>query len=185
MKQLKIVVIDGGKGGSDTFGQINNYKKNSNPKKEKNNLYKVLNYNDTVRRAMIGDISPNAQLLTVSALSVAKQTARSFINYYVSDIGRQNGDSNYQAIVERRIEQATDITGFITGAFSGGAMGSIGGPIGATIGAVAGVASHGVSLMFKYGERERQFQHEIFKQNISQAYGLSRAGFNALTGRPR
>lgn len=116
-----------------------------------------------------------------------------FINYYISDIGRANGDSNYQAIVNRRIEQVTDalsigqgiLSGASAGVTAGGMAGPIGAAIGAVIGATIGAISSGVGLGFKYAERERTYQHEMFKERTSQAYMLARTNYSAYTGRVR
>lgn len=116
---------------------------------------------------------------------MATQLGKEFIDYYVSDIGRANGDSNYQAIVNRRIEKVTDALSIGQGALSGAAMGAAAGPVGAIIGAVVGVVASGASLGFKYAKREREYQHEMFKENTSQAYQLSRANYSAYTGRVR
>ena len=59
------------------------------------------------------------------------------------------------------------------------------GPVGAAVGAVAGIASSSINLGFKYAERQRTYQHEMFKENNSQAYQLARANYSALTGRVR
>lgn len=113
------------------------------------------------------------------------QTGREAINYFVSDIGRSTGDSNYQAIVNRKIEKVTDGLSVGQGMLSGAAAGASIGPVGAVIGAAVGAISAGVSLGFKYSERERAYQHEMFKENNSQAYQLARANYSALTGRVR
>jgi|GEM_PF-2124743 len=190
LHQLKIIVVDGGKAdgrvlGSSYNGGTGATKTESQKRTKGGTLYKVLNWNDTVRQAVVGDTPKTTQMAIASTVSVAKQATRSYVNYYLSDIGRKNGDSNYQAIVQRRMEQVSDITGFATSALSGAASGAIAGPIGAAIGAVTGMASHGIQLAFKYAERERAYSHEMFQQNNSQAYNLARANFSALTGRVR
>jgi hypothetical protein len=190
LNTLKIIVMDGGKSdvslsafdrdadGSSSGGKKKNTNKDSA-------LFKILNWNDTIKQKMVGE-EPSVKSYALSqGIGLATQTAKGFINYYVSDIGRATGDSNYQAIVQRRIEQVTDVTGFATSALAGAAAGSIFGPIGALVGAAVGAAIHGISTGFKYAERDRAYQHEMFKENTSQAYNISRAGFHALTGRVR
>ena len=71
------------------------------------------------------------------------------------------------------------------GALGGAAAGAAFGGIGAAVGAVVGAASSGISLAFKYAERERAYAHEMFEQSNSQAYQLARANYSALTGRVR
>lgn len=187
LHNLKITVVDGGRaestmslsggggGGNDEEGGGN----------KKSTLYKFLNFNQTIRDKVKQATSPTTFFAIQQGVSLAKQTGREFINYYVSDIGRRNGDSNYQAIVNRKIEKVTDALSIGQGALSGAAMGSAAGPLGALIGATIGAISSGVNLGFKYAERERAYAHEIFKENNSQAYQLARANYTALTGRVR
>lgn len=121
-----------------------------------------------------------------TAISIAKQTALSAFQYVVSDIGRSTGDSNLQSIVNRKIEIAQEIGEIISGAASGAISGfSVGGPVGAAVGAVMGLASSATNLAFKYAERERAYEHVLFKESTSQAYQLARANYSATTGRMR
>lgn len=185
LHKLKIVVYDGGKAGGGMFGSDDGADSGSGKKKEKSLLYKVLNYNSTIRSKVKQATSPTTFFAIQQGISVAVQTGREAINYFVSDIGRANGDSNYQAIINRKIEKVTDVLSIGQGMLSGAAAGSAAGPWGAAIGAIVGAASSGISLAFKYAERDRVYQHERFEQNNSQAYQLARANFTALTGRVR
>lgn len=186
LHSLKIIVYDGGKANSSSLGTDEvGGSGGSEKKSDKSLLQKVLNYNTTIRSKVKQSVSPTTYFAVQQGISLAVQTGREMINYYVSDIGRSNGDSNYQAIVNRRIEKVTDGLSVGQGALAGAAAGSAGGWIGAVIGAVVGAASAGINLGFKYAERERAFQHERFKEDTSQAYQLSRANYSALTGRVR
>lgn len=185
LHNLKIIVYDGGKASGGMFGSDDSKDSGGKKKKEKSLLYKVLNYNSTLRDKMKQATSPTTFFAIQQGISLAVQTGREAINYFVSDIGRTSGDSNYQAIINRKIEIATDVLSVGQGALSGAAAGAMAGTVGAAIGAVIGAASSGISLGFKYAERERSYQHERFEQNNSQAYQLARANFTALTGRVR
>lgn len=186
LHSLKIIVYDGGKANSSSLGADEAGGSGGSEKKsEKSLLYKVLNYNTTLRNKVKQSVSPSTYFAIQAGVNLAVQTGREMINYYVSDIGRANGDSNYQAIVNRRIEKVTDGLSVVGGALGGAAAGSVAGPIGAAVGAVVGAISSGISLGFKYAERERSYQHELFKEHTSQAYQLSRANYSALTGRVR
>lgn len=183
---LKIVVYDGGKSNNRAAGDAGDSAADDDEKDAKKSLlYKMLNYNQTIRSKVKQAVSPTAFLAIQQGVGLAAQTARQFINYYVSDIGRASGDSNYQAIVNRRIEVVTDVASVLGGALGGAAAGSVAGPVGAAVGAVIGAVSSGVNLGFKYAERERTYQHEMFKENTSQVYQLARANYSALTGRVR
>lgn len=186
LHNLKIIVYDGGKGDSGALGGSDDSAENGEKKgKEKSLLQKVLNYNSTIRNKVKQSTSPTTFFAIQSGVQLATQTGREFINYYVSDIGRANGDSNYQAIVNRKIEKATDVLSIGQGALSGAAAGVMAGPAGAAVGAVVGAISSGINLGFKYAEREREYQHTMFKENTSQAYQLARANYSAYTGRVR
>lgn len=168
-------------GGSDDSSSKND----ADGGEKKSLLYKVLNYNSTIRNKIKQSTSPTVFFAIQQGVNVAVQAGREAINYYVSDIGRANGDSNYQAIVNRKIEKVTDGLSIGQGALNGAAAGAMAGPIGAAIGAVVGVISSGVSLGFKYAERAREYQHTRFKEDTSQAYQLARANYSAYTGRVR
>ncbi len=183
--KIKIVVYDGGKADGGMFGTDDSKDSGSGKKKEKSLLYKVLNYNSTIRNKIKQAVSPTAFFAIQQGVNLAVQTGREAINYYVSDIGRSTGDSNYQAIVNRKIEKVTDALSIGQGMLAGGGAGAVFGPVGAIAGAVTGAASSGISLGFKYAERGRAYQHEMFEQNNSQAYQLARANYSALTGRVR
>lgn len=195
LHNLKITVIDGGKADTTALGggSTDSGGGEKQPNGKDSLLYKVLNYNTTIKSKVRQSVSPTTFFAIQSGVNLARQVGREFINYYVSDIGRANGDSNYQAIVNRKIEQVTDVLsvgqGMLSGAAAGATAGSAGGiwgvAIGAVIGAVVGAASSSVGIGFKYAERERAYQHELFKENTSQAYQLARANYSAYTGRVR
>lgn len=179
LDKITIVCVDGGK--SDAPSE--NGSKTPNGKQSK--LYKMLNLNQTIKNKMKTILSPTTTYAVQSGISVASQTAKQFINYYVSDVGRANGDSNYQSIVNRRIEQVTDALSIGQGALNGAGAGAWFGPLGAAVGAIAGTVSSGISLGFKYSERSRAYAHEMFKEDTNQAYNLARANYSISTGRLR
>ncbi len=184
LHNLKITVVDGGKMDDSIMGADSN----SGEEQEDDSFAKfrkVLNYNDTIKKKLKQSMSKTQYFALQSTVSLATQTAKQFANYLISDIGRANGDSNYQAIVNRRIEQVTDVLSFGQGMVSGAAAGAMAGPVGAAIGAAVGAIGAGVNLGFKYAERERSYQHQMFEEQNSQAYQLARANYSAMTGRIR
>lgn len=186
LHNLVITVVDGGKSAMSNNSLSN---KNVNVKDEENPrdglLYKTLNYNQTIRNKLSEKMPATTYFAIESGYQVAKQTVKQVANYYVSDIGRSNGDSNYQAQVNRTMEVVSDVGGIVGGTLSGAATGSMFGPVGAAVGAVVGLASSVISTGFKYAEKERAYQHEMFKENTSQAYNLARANYSVSTGRVR
>ncbi len=186
LHNLVITVVDGGKANSNTISTSSGSSRASNSQgKEKTTLQKVLNYNQTFREKISSNMTPTTFFAVESGFNIAKQTLRQVANYYISDIGRSNGDSNFQAQVNRNLEIAGDVGGLLGGALSGAASGSMFGPVGAAVGAVVGFASSAISSGFKYAERERAYQHEMFKENTSQAHNLARANYSVHTGRVR
>lgn len=187
LHNLKITVVDGGKANSQGWGSdLYTTPVTSKENAAKNSkMYKMLNYNQTIRESVKKATSPATFFALQTGVGLASQTARQAINYYISDIGRKNGDSNYQDAVNRKIEQATDVLSIFGGALSGAAAGSVIPGIGTAIGTVAGAASAAINLKFKYAERGRAYAHEMFQDNNSQVYNLSRANYSIYTGRVR
>lgn len=183
LHNLKIIVVDGGRRSysntktTSSKGQKKDYKNSP--------LYKMLNLKETMKENFKSGMTPSTAFAMDMGLRVATQLVKQTANYYISDIGRRNGDSNYQAMINREIEIVSDGLSFASSILSGAATGSMFGPAGAGFGALVGMTSSLISTGFKYAERERDYQHEMFKNNTSQAYSLARANYSALTGRVR
>lgn len=184
LHNLKIIVVDGGK--------ANEYRTNSSgasDAEQKNikdsPLYKLINAKETITNKVTSGTSPSKAFAITMGINIASQFVKQTANFYISDIGRKNGDSNYQSIINRQLEIVSDAVGLVSGTASGAMTGSMFGPVGTAIGAVLGAVSSGISLGFKYAERERAYQHEIFKLNNNQTYNLARTSFQGFTGRLR
>lgn len=187
LHNIKIVVVDGGRSGtykSKNAGIADEEKQDKSVGKN-SPLYKLLNAKETIKNTVQSGMSPSAVFAMDMGLRVGSKIVSQTANYYLSDIGRRNGDSNYQAIINRQIEAVTDPLSIVGGSLSGAAAGSMFGPIGAGVGALIGLISSSVSLGFKYAEKERTYQHTLFEENNNQAYRLSRANFSIYTGRLR
>ena len=191
LNELRIIVVDGGSiNYSSNTAQGNNTNKASGSNKKNNDakdtkLYKMLHYSDEIKDKISNRMTPTQFYALEAGASIATQTVKSIANYYLSDIGRANGDSNYQAQVNRTLEIVGDVSSFAGGMWGGAAAGSMFGPMGTVIGLIAGGISSGISLGFKYAERNREYQHEMFKNETSQAYNLARANYSVWTGRVR
>lgn len=185
LHNLKIIVVDGGRRTSSRTSGSVSQSKEEREKNKNSPLYKMLNAKKTIKNKAQSGMSPSAVFAMDMGLRVSSQLVKQTANYYISDIGRKNGDSNYQAIINRQIEVVSDGLGFVGGIVSGASAGSMFGPVGAGIGAVVGAISSAVSVGFKYAERERTYQHELFKQDNNQAYNLARTSFQGFTGRLR
>lgn len=184
LHNLRITVVDGGKLTDENTGTAGGSGQKK-PGGKNTALYKIFNLNQTIKSKVKQATTPTQFFAIQSGINLATQTAKQFINYYVSNIGRRNGDSNYQAIVNRRIEQVTDVLSIGQGALSGAGAGAVFGVPGVVIGAVVGAASSSVNLGFKYAERERDYQYQRFADDNSQAYNLARANYSVFTGRVR
>lgn len=180
LHKLTITVIDGGKSTSQSL---------QDGKTNQSGLSKALNYNQTIKQGMSKELSPATMFATGALVNIAMQTGRQTLNYYITDIGRANGDSNYQAIVNRTLEIGTDILGIAGSTLAGAAAGSvipgIGTAVGAVVGATAAAASSGISLAFRQANRERTYQHTLFTEGNAQGYNLARANYKIYTGRVR
>lgn len=182
LHNIKIVVVDGGRAGS--------YKARSTgidgeKKKDYKDspLYKMLNLKDTLKNKVQSGATPESVMMLNMGLRVTGQIVKQTANYYISDIGRSTGDSNYQNMINKNLNMVSDIAGTLGSALSGAATGSMFGPMGALLGAVVGITSSAVSIGFKNAEIERAYQHEMFKQETSQQYNLTRANYSIYTGR--
>lgn len=177
LHNLKITVINGGRAKTgDSFIQ----KGSKTPANDKLN-----NVNNDVEggtgKGVLGIVSFSKDY----AVDIAKNLVKHEFNYFVSDIGRRTGDSNFQDRVNRQIEVCRDVGGILGGAISGATTGASLGPVGVAIGFAFGAIASGLNVHYKYKERERAYQHTIFQENTSQAYNLARANFHALSGRKR
>ncbi len=184
LHNIKIVVVDGGRAGSY---KARNTGTNGEKKKDYKDspLYKMLNLKDTLKNKVQSGMTPAGVMAFDMGVKVASQIVKQSANYYISDIGRKNGDSNYQQTINRQLEIITDVTGSLSSVLSGAATGSMFGPAGMIVGALAGSVSAAASYGFRQAERERDYQHEIFKNNNSQVYNLARTSYQGFTGRLR
>lgn len=182
LHNIKIIVVDGGRAGS--YKVRTNGTENKKKEDYKNSrLYKLLNLKETIKNKVQSGTTPESIMALNMGMRIAGQIVKQTANYYISDIGRSTGDSNYQNMITKNLNIASDIAGTFGNALSGAATGSMFGPMGALFGAVIGITSSAVSIGFKNAEIERAYQHEMFKQESSQQYGLARANYSIYTGR--
>lgn len=181
LHNLKIIVVDGGKSREYSINKSSSEKE----KIKDTPLYKLMHAKETITNKVTSGTSPSKTFAITMGINVASQFVKQTANYYIADIGRKNGDSNYQSIINRQLEIVSDTVGVIGGTATGALAGSMFGPVGTAVGAVLGVVSSGISLGFKYAERERAYQHEIFKLNNNQTWNLSRTSFQGFNGRLR
>lgn len=183
LHNLKIIVVDGGKGGN--YRNTSSKSVDAEDKKRNKNspLYKMLNAKQTITKKVQSGMSASSVFALDMGLRVAGQLVKQTANYYISDIGRRTGDSNYQNMINKELELVSDVVGTFGSALSGAATGAMFGPMGAVVGGVIGATSSLVSIGFKSAETQRAYQHEMFKQETSQQYNLSRANYSIYTGR--
>ena len=192
LNELRIIVVNGGgSGGNGSASGIKKEKTVAQFQKEKNQkLSKAIksfsNPVDAAVDKITGKMSPSAALVTTMAVNLGVSFLKQSFNYHISNIGRSAGDSNYQAIVGRQLEIVSDNINTISSVLSGAAAGAaIGGFAGAAVGAVTGGISAGISIGFRQAERQRAYDYELFKQNNTQSYNLSRANYSLYNGRVR
>lgn len=179
LHNLKITVVDGG--GSGRSNQIFKDSESGTPASDKLN-----NINSKVENTVSDKVIGVTHFATHAVMSIAKGTAKQGFNYFVSDIGRRTGDSNYQSIVNRQLEVVGDVGSVIGSATSSALVGgSILPGVGHVLGFLIGATASSINLGFKYAEREREYQHELFKESTSQAHAMARANYQQTTGRLR
>lgn len=195
LNKIEIIVTDGG-GRSTVRSQTSGGKTTAEKQAEKAEKlknkklaakFKVMqNPLQAAQDKITGKLSTAGAFATNMAISLGKQFVSQTLNYYVSNIGRENGDSNYQNIVNSRIEVVNDVTNALGNVLGGAATGAaIGGVPGAVVGAAVGALSSAMSIGFRQAERERSYQYQLFQDRNNQASTLSRANYSVWTGRAR
>lgn len=144
----------------------------------------------TWRTSVFGSENPNRRKRVVKtnathALAVSKQALDLGFEFYISGLGNQYGDQAYQENISRQMEIVKDTTNIASSFAMGAVYGAWGGPIGAALGATFGLVSSGVSTIFKYKGRERDFNYKVFKENNAIEYQRARASISLTTGRLR
>ena len=110
LHNLKIVVVDGGRAGS--YKSKNSGVENDMKKDYKNTpLYKLLNAKQTIKDKVQSGMTSSTVFAMDMGLRVAGQVVKQTANYYLSDIGRRNGDSNYQNMISKQLGLVSDTVG--------------------------------------------------------------------------
>ena len=117
--------------------------------------------------------------------AVAKQLAMQWFNYSVAGIGYKHGDQAMQQLVERQVEQVSDVTNLASSLAMGATYGSMGGPMGSMLGMLMMGSQTASALAVKYATRQRDYDMTLFKQNNAIEYKRARAQINLTTGRLR
>ena len=174
---LKIVVVDGGRASGYSAGGSSATTKTTQKVDKESPLYKLLNAKEIIKEKTIGKLSTETAYSGGMFGRLAMQTAKSAFSYYISDIGRSTGDSNYQARVNRAFEVGGQVMNVLGSAVSGavaGFMGSGGNPAVAAIGAVVGLTSSVISIGFQNAEKERAYRHTMAEEKAGIDYNKGR-----------
>lgn len=187
LHNLKIIVVDGGRSGGykSENASVDEKHGTSFGKYKSSPLYQLLNAKETINKKVQSGISASSAFAINTGLKIGSQILSQTANYFISDIGRRNGDSSLQENINRQLEIVSDVAGSMGSALSGAATGSMFGPLGAALGAVAGIASSAISIGFRQAERERAFNAKAFQENNSVEYRRARASISLTTGRLR
>lgn len=193
LNKIEIIVTDGGGGcsvrdrGVKSITTKQQAKTEDLQNKKLASKFKMMAHPiQAAQNKVIGKMSPAGAFATSMAIGVGKQLLSQSFNYFVSNIGLENGDSNFQNIVNKRIEIVNDTVNVLSSVASGAAAGAaVGGLPGAAVGALLSGASAGMSIGFRQAERERSYQYQLFKERNSQADSLARANYSVWTGRAR
>lgn len=117
--------------------------------------------------------------------AASKEITFRAISYYQTGIGMRTGDQSLQEASMRQLEIVKDTTNLATSVAMGMLYGTTGGPIGIAIGGLVAASTATASLIFKYAERQREFNYKRFKQDNAIEYRRARANINLTTGRLR
>lgn len=120
----------------------------------------------------------NTKALSTFTVKTIQSIAKSTNSYVRSFAGARNGDKSLQEQLDRQAEIREDT---INSALTIGIMGVQWGLLGIGV----GVLSKSTELLFKYGERNRDYDMKVFKEENNIQYMRARAGINLTTGRLR
>ena len=172
---LKIVVVDEGRAGGYATSCGSGSASVGKQKVDKDSpLYKLLHVKERIKEKVEANLTPASVYGMIQVGHLATQTVKSVASYYISDIGRSRGDSNYQARVNSAFALGGQVLHLIGGAISGGTAGAMFGGVGAVVGAVAGLASSAISLGFQTTERIRAYNHTMAEEKVGRDYQIGR-----------
>lgn len=173
---LKIVVVDGGRAGNYSAGGRSATSKTTQKVDKESPLYKLLNAKEIIKEKTIGKLTPSTAYGVTTFGRLAMQTAKSAFSYYISDIGRSTGDSNYQARVNRAFEIGGQIVNLLGSTLSGATAGfmTTGNPLGAVVGATLGFTSSVMSIGYQHAEKERASRHTMAEERAGIEYNKGR-----------
>lgn len=119
-------------------------------------------------------------------VNMAINAGKTVADYYISDIGRRNGDSNYQKEIDRVTNNASRVMNVIMGVGSSTAAGfAVGGVPGALIMGAISAVGQGISYGFEIKRQNREYAHEMFKDNQRIEVLKQRASLADYNGRIR
>lgn len=119
-------------------------------------------------------------------VNMAVSTGLAVADYYISDIGRRNGDSNYQAEIDRVSSNASRMINVTMGVVSSAAAGfAVGGVAGALIMGTISFVGQGVSYKLEIDRQNRAYAHEMFKDSQRIEILKQRASLADYNGRIR
>lgn len=123
----------------------------------------------------------NATHIASMAIGISKAT----LNYAVGDISATTGDKNLSDITQRNLESVNDVGDMFSSTLMGVWYGSRGGMVGAIVGGAISFTQTGLSKIYKYAGRERDYQIQTFKMDNEINFARSRANINWTNGRMR
>jgi hypothetical protein len=124
--------------------------------------------------------------MAVNITRTLKNVTTQISNSAIGQLSNVTGDTNYQAVVQRNFETATDVLNGVTNTALATASGfMIGGPLGAAFALASTSIQQGMSYAYKYENRNIQNSISSWKENQSVNYNKARAGVDLTDGRTR
>lgn len=128
------------------------------------------------------------RLMLINATHIASMVigiGKATLNYAVGDISAMAGDKNLSDVTQRNLESVNDVGDMFSSTLMGVWYGSRGGWVGAVVGGAISFTQTGLSKIYKYAGRERDYQIQTFKMDNEINFARSRANINWTNGRMR
>lgn len=139
-------------------------------------IAKQQSMNEEIQNVKVGVMASTA------IVGIGIQLLKNVVNYKMSGIQYETGDSNYAAQVQEAYGDTMNLIGYGASIIGGGTAGAVFGPIGAVVGASVAAISGGINMGYKYIEETRKFNYSIWEDTIKVDYNKARANINLYGG---
>lgn len=132
--------------------------------------------NAEINNVKVGSMAVNA------VVGLAVQFGKNMLQYKLTGIQYETGDSNYAAQVQERYSDTMSWVSFggsiAMGALAGASLGPIGAAVGASVAAIGG----GINMAFRNAEETRKLNYDIWQDSVKVDYNKARSNINIYGG---